>query len=114
MKISRFFLVAIFGFALTFTLSCSSDDGGGDGDKGKSYGPGCQVGNTFCMEEKDGMALREESCSREEEEFKPEGCPTDWKVRCIHPSIDYMVMYFYNSEMYDAAIKTGYRSCTKK
>jgi len=48
MKISRFFLAAIFGFALTSALSCSSDDGGGDGNKGKSYGPGCWVSEDKC------------------------------------------------------------------
>jgi len=119
MKISRFSLAATLGLALIFTLSCSSDDGGGgDGDnKGKSYGPGCwgKYGTPkFCSEFKDDIATEtKENCLEYEGEFKPEGCPTNWKARCIHPSIDYMVYYFYDSATADAAIKQ-YGTCTEK
>jgi len=114
-SLSKAALSASIALALAFTLSCSSDDGDGDGDKNHgSYGPGCQISSIACWEQKDGMTVTEKSCSREDEEFKPEGCPTDWNLRCIHPSIDYYVTYFYQSDMYDAAISAGYRSCVKK
>jgi len=44
MKTNRFLLVAIFGFALTFTFSCSSSTTcGGDGEQGGSFNENSQI-----------------------------------------------------------------------
>jgi len=61
----RFLLAAIFGFAITFTFSCSSDDGGGGGNNS-----GCgSENNGICWS----LSNEENRCQNGIAEFEIEG-----------------------------------------
>jgi hypothetical protein len=95
-QFSKIALTATFGLAMAFTISCSSDDGDkggdkkGDGDK-KSNLPACMVENENyeCFES---ALLGKAGCP---ERFRPEGCPTDWKVKCEDKQVSTGTWFYY-------------------
>ena len=116
-KLTKFALVAGIMLTLALTFSCSSDDGGGDGNVG-----GPLIGKWYSQEILDIMAdlppdLRSQYEAYCEYEFKPNG-----KVRVCSPYIELELDYtatantitMYGNMIWDYTISDNELTITKR
>jgi len=96
MKTNRFLLVAIFGFALTFTFSCSSDDDGGTvacKAAAASDAPDGSYSFEMCYEFSGENAAK----YKEKNGCEVGSCPSGYELECDDQKFKGATVYIYSN-----------------
>jgi len=96
MKTNRFLLSAIFGLALAFTLSCSSDDDGGKTAACRWTESYNGITTDMCKEESRYLDEFKEDCIEDGGTYLGDSCPGGSSLKCKGQS-GKSNYYFYNN-----------------